>query len=36
MPESNSDLPTTALEDVAYLSRSANRVVILDELTASC
>jgi predicted transcriptional regulator len=33
MPERNSGLPTTALEDIAYLSRSANRVVILDSLT---
>jgi predicted transcriptional regulator len=33
MPERNSELPITALEDIAYLSRSANRVVILDGLT---
>jgi len=33
MAERNSELPITALEDIAYLSRSANRVVILDGLT---
>ena len=33
MPARDSQLPTRALEDVAYLSRSANRVVILTELT---
>ena len=33
MPERNSDLPIRALEDIAYLSRSANRVVILNGLT---
>ncbi|ADB59912.1 putative transcriptional regulator, GntR family [Haloterrigena turkmenica DSM 5511] len=33
MPERDSELPTRALEDIAYLSRSANRVVILTELT---
>ena len=33
MPERNSGLPNAALEDIAYLSRSANRVVILDSLT---
>lgn len=33
MPERGNELPTGGLEDVAYLSRSANRVVILDALT---
>lgn len=33
MSEKNLELPITALEDIAYLSRSANRVVILDGLT---
>lgn len=33
MPERDSKLPTKALEDIAYLSRSANRFVILEELT---
>lgn len=33
MLEKDSELPTKALEDIAYLSRSANRVVILNGLT---
>lgn len=33
MPERDSELPTRALEDISYLSRSANRVVMLKELT---
>ena len=32
MPERIDELPTAALEDIAYLSRSANRVVILEGL----
>jgi len=33
MPERNSELPLSALEDAEYLSRSANRVIILDRLS---
>lgn len=33
MLERDSELPTAALEDIAYLSRSANRVLILNGLT---
>ena len=35
MTESTLDSPPPALEEVAYLSRSANRVVILDALTSA-
>lgn len=33
MPEGGDTIPTEALEDVAYLSRSTNRIRILDALT---